>query len=297
MKSAAGPVVERAAPPRLSGATQVAGVIGDPIAHSLSPVMHNAGYAALGMDRVYVPFRVPAAGLKAALQGLVGLGILGVNITVPHKERAARHLSELSAEARLLGVVNCIVNRDGRLLGDNTDARGLQRDLKQAGVILKGRAVVLIGAGGGAASALLALQREGVARIHLANRTRARALRLARRFAGLDIRVTGLEALADPELIAPAAAVVNATSIGLQGEPFPALAYAAAPKDCLFYDLVYRRETTSFLQPARARGLATADGIGMLLGQGVIAFELINGVTAPEPAMREALWSAVGRTP
>jgi len=293
MKSAAAPVLETA--PALSGATRVAGVIGDPIAHSLSPVMHNAGYAALAMNRVYVPFRVPAAGLKAALQGVVGLGILGVNITVPHKERAARQLAELSEEARLLGVVNCIVNRDGRLVGDNTDARGLRLDLQRAGARLEGRSVVLIGAGGGAASALLALQREGVGRVYLANRTRARALRLARRFPGLEIEVKRLADLADPRLIAPVAAVINATSIGLQGEPFPALAYDAASEDCLFYDLVYRRETTSFLQPAAARGLAIADGIGMLLGQGVIAFELINGVAAPEPAMRQALWSAVGR--
>ncbi|HLH78161.1 MAG TPA: shikimate dehydrogenase [Candidatus Binataceae bacterium] len=295
MKSAAVPVLERATC-TLSGTTEVAGVIGDPIAHSLSPVMHNAAYAALAMNRVYVPFHVPAAGLKAALRGVVGLGILGVNITVPHKERAARQLSELSDEARLLGVVNCIVNRAGRLVGDNTDARGLQLDLQRLGTRLRGRQVVLIGAGGGAASALLALQRAGVERVYLANRTRARAVRLGRRFPSLDLEIVGLADLANPSLIASAAAVINATSIGLQGEPFPELAYDAASDDCLFYDLIYRRETTSFLKPARARGLATADGIGMLLGQGVIAFELINGVAAPEPAMREALWSAVGRT-
>src|SRR5713226_7539542 len=109
----------------IGGGTGLTGIFGDPVAHSASPAMHNAAYAALGMDRAYVPFHVAAAQLPIALRAIQALGLLGVNITVPHKERAARLIKRQSAEARLLGAVNCVIFRAGGLLGDNTDARGL----------------------------------------------------------------------------------------------------------------------------------------------------------------------------
>lgn len=284
-------------PQPIGGATAVAGVFGDPVAHSLSPVMHNAAYAALGMDRVYVPFHVRPPELLSALRGVVAMGLLGVNVTVPHKERAARYLkNNLSAEARLQAAVNCVINRGGRLVGDNTDAHGLELDLRELGAPVAGRSALLIGAGGGAAAALLALKRLGVRQVMIANRTRARALRLARRIQGVATAVTDLAALAEPSLVGEVAMVINATSIGLAGEPYPPLAYMAASPDCLFYDLIYRREPTSFLRPALQRGLRTADGIGMLLGQGVHAFELFNGVKAPVDVMRRALHTALGRS-
>jgi len=281
----------------IGGDTLTAGVFGDPVAHSLSPVMHNAGYAALGLNRVYLPFRVAAAQLTPALHAVSALGLLGVNVTIPHKERAARFLRDrLSEEARLLGVVNCIINRDGKLSGDNTDARGLQLDLQSHRAPIKDRAVVVIGAGGGAAAALLAAQREGARRIILFNRTRARARRLARRFPALPITLKDLSALSQPSLFTNAGLIVNATPVGLGGEPFPDLPYAATPDDCLFYDLIYRRDTTSFLRPALTLGRRTTDGLGMLLYQGMVAFELFNGVPAPAAAMRQALFDAVGRS-
>lgn len=285
------------APRPIGGATLVAGVFGDPVAHSLSPVMHNAAYAALGMERAYVPFHVRPPELLRALQGVAALGLLGVNVTVPHKERTARYLkNNLSAEARLQGAVNCVINRGGRLVGDNTDAHGFELDLRELGAPVAGRNVLLIGAGGGAAAALLALKRLGVRQVTIANRTRARALRLARRIQSVAATVTDLDALAQPALVADVGMVINATSIGLGGEPYPPLAYEAAPSDCVFYDLIYRREPTSFLRPAIDRGFKTADGIGMLLGQGVHAFELFNRVKAPVVAMRHALLAALGRS-
>lgn len=280
----------------IRGGTLLTGIFGDPVAHSLSPAMHNAAYARLNMDRAYVPFTVTPVQLPAALRAIIALGIIGVNVTVPHKERTARLLKGQSAEARLLGAVNCVINRDGELFGDNTDARGLAMDLAELGVsVAKPRAAIVIGAGGGAAAAVLALKRLRAARIVLINRTRARALKLAARFKSLKIEVRDLDAIANPDLIAQAGLVINATSAGLNSQGFPPLAYEAARPDCFFYDLLYSSAPTGFLKPAIDRGLTTSDGAGMLLHQGVLAFELFNRVKAPYEAMREALYTALGR--
>jgi shikimate dehydrogenase len=279
----------------IGGATGLTGIFGDPVAHSASPAMHNAAYAALGIDRVYVPFHVVPARLSAALRGIEALGLLGANLTVPHKERAARMLARQSREARLLGAVNCVLCRRGELFGDNTDARGLAIDLATLGAPIKGQTVILIGAGGGGAAALLALRRLGARRVVLVNRTRDRALKLAARFKRFPIEVRHPLELQSPELIGAATAVINATSVGLRSEPFLPLAYDAAQADCFFYDLIYATAPTGFLKPALERRLPAADGAGMLLYQGALAFELFNGVEAPIAAMRDALYERLGR--
>ncbi len=149
--------------PRISigGRTGITAVFGDPVEHSMSPAMHNAAYAALWMDGVYLAFHVTPANLPAAVRALPALGIRGVNLTVPHKEAAARMLKHLSAEAKLLRTVNCVINDRGKLRGDNTDARGLEHDLRALGVDLRSQLVVAIGAGGAAASAIVACVADG----------------------------------------------------------------------------------------------------------------------------------------
>ena len=179
----------------LGGATRVAAVFGDPVEHSLSPAMHNAAYAALGLDRVYAAFHVTPPMLAAALRALPALGIIGVNLTVPHKERALKMVAKLSAEARMLGAINCIANRPAGLYGDNTDARGLERDLNGLGVALKGATAIVIGAGGAAASAVVACLRRGAREVVIANRTPARAAVLARRLRARLPRAFGSVAL------------------------------------------------------------------------------------------------------
>src|SRR6202030_1191899 len=131
--------------------------------------MHNAAYAALGMSRTYAAFRVTAGNLAAALRAIPPLGIIGVNLTIPHKEAATRLIKDLSGAARLLGAVNCVVNRRGALRGDNTDARGLERDLRDLGCELQGKLAIVIGAGGGAAAAVLACVRLGANRVLVGN--------------------------------------------------------------------------------------------------------------------------------
>ena len=263
--------------------------------------MHNAAYAALGMNRTYTAFRVTAANLAPALRAIHPLGIIGVNLTVPHKQAAARLIKDLSGEARMLGAVNCVLNRRGVLRGDNTDARGLERDLRDLGCELRGQLAIVIGAGGGAASSILACMRLGASRVVIVNRTPARAVALARRlWARGRVRAfgepRGLDALMDSELLAGARLIVNATSMGLTTGRFARLDYSATADDCLFYDLIYAREPTAFIAPALAFGRRAADGAGMLVNQGELAFKLFNRVAPPAGVMRQALFDALGRT-
>jgi shikimate dehydrogenase len=288
-------------PISIGGRTRIAAVFGDPVEHSMSPAMHNAAYATLFMDRVYLAFHVTPEHLRSALHAMLTLGFLGANLTVPHKEAAARIIKNLSAEAKLLRAVNCVVNDRGKLRGDNTDARGLEADLRALGVDLRARLAIVIGAGGAAASAILALSRLGAARIVIANRTRSRAANLARRFHSphssrhVELSVRGLDALADASLLGDAALVLNATSMGLTTGAFAPLDYAATSAQCFFYDAIYRAEATPFLREAIALGRPYADGAGMLINQGELAFELFNRVPPPAGVMRQTLLERLGR--
>ncbi|MGH7813366.1 MAG: shikimate dehydrogenase family protein [Candidatus Binataceae bacterium] len=290
---------------QIDGATGAAVIYGDPVAHSASPAMHNAAYAALKMNRVYLAFRVLAPRLRSALDAIDSLGLAGANITVPHKESAARAImgrrnAQLSAEAYALGAVNAIANRHGTLLGDNTDARGLEADLRALRCAPRGGTAIVIGAGGAAAAAVLALARLGAVRIVLANRTVKRAANLGRRITEahrhtLQIDPCGLDALKDSKLMAEARVIVNASAMGLATRRFAPLAYGAAPAECLFYDLIYSAKPTAFLKPAIAAGRRTADGAGMLAAQGELSFQLFNGVAPPRGVMRAALMKYLGR--
>ncbi|MEO8604839.1 MAG: shikimate dehydrogenase [bacterium] len=272
----------------ISGHTRVVGIIGDPVAHSRSPAMHNAAFAALGLDWVYVPFAVDAAAVGSAVAAVRALGLAGVNVTVPHKEAVLAHCDALTPLARRVGAVNTIVNRDGRLLGDNTDVYGFAQTLRETRQRLRGRHAVVIGAGGAARAVLVALADAGVARLTLANRTPARARALAKRRRGMRVAVVPLAALAEATTLADAAVVVNTTSAALSGSDFPNLAYDATPRGCLFVDLLYGH-ATPFLAGAARAGRRHVDGGAMLLHQGARAFTLWTGRRAPIAVMRAAL--------
>jgi len=289
--------------PALGGATRIAAIFGDPVEHSLSPAMHNAAYAALGIDRAYVAFHVTRPMLAAALRALPALGIIGVNLTVPHKERALALIAKLSVEARMLGAINCVVNRGTGLYGDNTDARGLERDLDGLGVEVRGATAVVVGAGGAAASAVVACLRRGAGEVVIANRTPVRGATLVRRLrarlpravANVPLAARGLDALADAALLGRAAIILNATPMGLTQAGFARIDYARTPRGCFFYDLIYAAQPTAFLWPAIALERRAADGAGMLVNQGELAFELFNGVAPPPGVMRGALFERLGR--
>jgi len=276
----------------VSGKTRVVGIFGHPIAHTRSPAMHNAAFRSLGLPYIYIPFLVHPSDLGKATQSIRSLNLVGINVTVPHKEGILRYLDGLSTEAKLCGAVNTVINHQGSLYGENTDSRGFFLSLKERKLSLQGREVVLIGAGGAARAVLVALVRTGSAQITIVNRTQSHAQKLAQAYQSLgetSIHTASLDTLGDDALLKRAALVVNSIPLGLHGVPFPPLDYGASPRSCLFYDLVYQPEPTLFLQRASQAQRGTLDGRRMLLHQGVLAFELWTQQPAPLRVMSRAL--------
>ena len=282
---------------QISGRTQIVGIMGDPVAHSLSPAMHNAAFRALRLDFAYVAFHVPPAQVRPALTGVRALGIAGVNVTVPYKERVIACLDSISATARRAGAVNTVVNRNGRLHGENTDVIGFRRAVRDAEFRIRGCRALVVGAGGVARAVLTALAEGKAAAVTVANRTMPRARRLAHAFhcAGMRTASLPLAALRERERVASFDLVVNATSVGLHGERFVPLAFTATPPSCLFVDLIYGRHTDFLARAARAQR-RSLDGSGMLVHQGAAAFALWTGRAAPVAVMRAALRAATPAT-
>ena len=242
-------------------------VIGNPIAHSKSPWIHERFARQTRQDLEYTRIEAPLDGFAAAVDAFRAAGAKGLNVTVPFKEQARRYSGRVSTRAAL--VVNTLVFQDG-VFGDNTDGVGLVRDLSaNLGVELKGSSVLLMGAGGAAQGVVGALLESGVGRLTIANRTLARARALAAHFPGVG--ASAYEALAGPVDL-----VVNATSAGLAGKA-PELPRGVLVKGTLAYDMVYGKET-AFLSAARAAGARGVDGSGMLVEQAAESFFLWRGV-------------------
>lgn len=269
---------------------QVAGLIGDPVGHSLSPVMHNAAFEALGIDGRYELWETKDDDVPARVESLRVDGVLGANVTVPHKQAVMPLMDDLTETARRIGAVNTVVPTDGHLIGHNTDAYGFIRSLS-AVVDLKAidRAVV-VGAGGAARAVLVSLQDAGISNVIVINRTLARAKALVQGLAveGQEPIVVGAwDALDD--VARSAGLIVNATSVGWHGEemPFDQQIVEDMPDNAVVMDLTYRE--TALLKSARARGLTGVDGLPMLIHQGARAFELWTGVAPPVDVMTQAV--------
>ena len=277
----------RAAP---SGYTKVAGVIGDPVRHSLSPALHNAAFAELGLDWAYVAFEVPAGHGADAVAAMRWLGIEGLSVTMPHKDGVAGACDDLSPSARLLGAVNC-VRRDGdRLVGENTDGAGFLRSLRtQAGVDPAGLHVVVLGAGGAARAVIVALATEG-ASVTVVNRSPDAAERAAEAgSAAASGGSSGLVAVGSPEVVRDADVVVNATPLGMtEGDPLP-VEPTLLRDGQIVADLIYRPERTPLIDAAAHAGATTLNGVGMLLFQAAEQFRLWTGRDAPVDAMATAV--------
>ncbi len=279
---------------QVSGKTVVVGIFGDPVAHSLSPRMQNAAIQASGLDAVYVPFHVTAAQLCDAVKSIRAMSIRGVNLTIPHKEASCDLVDELDASAQMIGAINTIVNDNGRLKGYNTDSLGLLKALKQElGCDVAGKRVLLLGAGGACRAALVALCQAKVAWVGIANRTRNRSQQLIEEFSAKFSGTAFAEYELGSSLLSscyePVDLLVNTTSVGLKGEDFGFLVVDCLKPGGAVFDMVYTPEPTMLLNQARKRGLATADGLGMLAAQGEAAFALWFG-QSPEPlVMRRAL--------
>jgi shikimate dehydrogenase len=266
----------------ITGAAMVAGVAGAPVAHSLSPLIHNAWIAAAGLDAVYVPFPVPPEGFAAFATGLRGGIVRGLNVTIPFKE-IALDLADLAGPlAERAGAANLLTfEPDGRIIAHNTDGPGLLDAIatQAPGFDPRSGPAVILGAGGAARGAAAALLMAGAPAVRLINRTRERVLHLARALGPLAVGLAFDEhrlAIQDANLI------VNATSLGLGGGPGPGIDLTAAPATAIVMDMVYKPLDTPFLQAARAAGLRTVDGLEMLVRQAAPSFEAFYG--RPPPA-------------
>ncbi len=271
------------------------GIFGDPVAHSRSPAMHNAAFRALKLNYVYLPFAIKPSRLADAVNAIRALGMAGVNLTIPHKERVLPYLDGLSAEARRIGAVNTVVNRGGRLIGHNTDGQGFLLALRAAwGVSMRGERVCVLGAGGAARAVAAALVCAGVKRLIIANRNVDRAERLARAIRGRGARSSAcvqVIALSDAALQRVAADcdyLVNATAVGLHRRD-PRLA-SPAVVGCFssVCDLIYQPAVTPLLRDAKAAGCRTMNGLDMLVYQGALSFRLWTGRKAPIAVMMRA---------
>jgi len=275
----------------ISGKTLIYGIVGHPVEHTFSPGMHNSAFKKLGMDACYVPFAVPPGNLEDAMRAVVPLGLRGLNVTVPHKERVLAYLDELSEEAGLIGAVNTIEVRKGRLIGHNTDGRGFLRSLRKHGRLdPKGKIFLFIGSGGAARAVSFSLALAGAAAIFFRDIDARKALLLAndiREKTGVPSLTIGHEKL--PKYAAAADCLINASPLGLKRtDPLPMPA-KLIEKRHLVCDLVYNPPETALLKIAKKRGAKILSGLGMLLYQGVIAFEIWTGGEAPVLVMKNAL--------
>ncbi len=267
----------------ISGATRVAGIIGWPVGASLSPAIHNAAFAHAGLDWVYVAFPVPPESVEGAVAGMRGLGIGGLNVTMPHKQAVIPHLDALSAEVERVGAVNTIVADGERLIGMNTDGPGFMRFLERdARVTPKGLTAVVLGGGGAARGVATAMTDAGMQVAVTARRDRQ---------ADEVAAVTGARPVpwdARSKVSAGADLIVNATPIGRDDDSLPVDADALREGQ-IVVDLIYHPSTTGLVRIAAERGARAYNGLGMLLHQAALAFEAWTGVPAPFDAMAAAV--------
>jgi shikimate dehydrogenase len=279
-----------------TGATELYGVIGDPVRHSLSPVLHNAAFAALDVDAVYVALPVARGSGAAAVAAMRTLGISGLNVTMPHKEDVAGACDELTDDASRLGVVNTVaLLTDGRVLGDSTDGEGLLRSLADEQVAVDGRRIVIVGAGGAARAVALALGRRGAELTVLARRSDQ--AEVVARLAPNGRSVVLGDTPGVTQALRGADVVVNATPIGMTAADGGALPVPIGElgRDSVVVDLIYHPAETPWLALARAQGLRAVNGLGMLLHQAALACERWTGQPAPVEAMRRAALAELAR--
>jgi|LauGreDrversion4_1035100.scaffolds.fasta_scaffold68067_2 shikimate dehydrogenase len=269
----------------ITGQTRVAGVVGWPVRHSMSPLIHNYWLQASGMDGVYVAFSPPQDGFSAFANGMRGGAISGLNVTLPFKQHAlalaATPGDQVSDPARLSGAANLVLfDADGTVRVDNTDGEGLLYAFaRQAPSLnLTSAPVVILGAGGAARGAAAALILAGVPRVHMVNRTLDKAQSIA---SVLGPKVQVYDSVSAEAAFDGTGAVINATSLGLGGGEGPAVPWQSISQGAVFMDMVYKPLETEFLAKARARGHQTVDGLDMLIGQARPSFEALFGVPPP----------------
>lgn len=282
----------------ITAKTKILGIFGYPTGHTISPAMHNAVIKALRLDMVYLPFEVKPSELREAIKCIKSIGMIGVNITIPHKEAVIKFIDDVSEEARHIGAVNTIVNKDGRLIGHNTDGYGYITSLKEeCNFNPKGKNIAILGAGGAARGILVALSVKKPKTIVIANRTLARAISLIKAFKGkfpeTKFKAVDLNKDILKKYFKEIELLVNTTSVGMKKNETVEIPLELLPKTAVVSDIVYNPLETLLLKKAKKLGLTTHSGLGMLVHQGVKSFKLWTDMDAPIEVMRKAALKAL----
>lgn len=271
----------------ISGKTKVTGLFGYPVEHSLSPAMHNAAFKYMGLDYCYVTFSVRPDMLKDAVQAIRALNLKGVNVTVPHKENVMPFLDEISEEASFIGAVNTIRNEGGRLTGYNTDGRGFMQSLTDAGIDVTGKTIYIAGSGGAARAIGYYLCKEAsTVWLYDVDTDKANALKQHLNKLSNNVSLADAGLIKSKDFFSKIDVIINATPLGLKVDDTLPVDISLFDSKHIVCDLIYKE--TPLLRKAAEKGCKTMNGLGMLLWQGVFAFEIWTGIKPPVKIMRKA---------
>jgi shikimate dehydrogenase len=276
---------------KLTAHTRICGLFGDPVEHSISPAMHNAAFKKMGLDYIYLPFRVSEKNLAGAVKAIRSLNLRGVNVTIPHKAAVIPLLDELEATAEKIGAVNTIVNDNGRLKGCNTDAAGFLRALEEKGIDPSGKKAVILGAGGVSRAISFIIAEKG-ADIDIISRSKSLeyAAKLAESIYGYtksNIQAIELNETNLKQSLRQADILINATSIGMNPDADMTLVPQKLLRpEMVVFDVIYNPEKTRLISDAEEAGATAIGGLDMLVWQGTLAFQLWTGVEAPLTTMK-----------
>lgn len=286
---------------RIKGTTRLLGLIGSPVGHSGSPAMHNYGFQALGIDAAYLAFDIKEDQVRDAISAVRTLNMQGLNVTMPCKTEAAKYMDELSPAARLIGAVNTVVNRDGKLYGHITDGEGFVANLKDHGVSIEGKEIVIFGAGGAATAILVQCALDGAKSVTVVNprddffgRAEEMHKKLREETPDCDIALIDLaDEAAVKEAVSKTDILINGTLLGMKPKEDTSVIRDTSlfRKDMVVADVVYNPKETKLLREAKAAGCKTVQGDGMLLWQGVAAFKLFTGQDMPVKEVKEKFFS------
>lgn len=279
----------------ITGKTKLLGLLGHPVEHSLSPVMHNKGFQNLNLDFIYLCFDIKEESLNEAVQGLKAIGVRGFNVTMPHKKTIIQYLDGMSKEAELIGAVNTVVNDAGKLYGHNTDGKGYVRALVEEGISVKDKTIVMFGAGGASRSISVELALAGAKEIVIINRTVHKAVEICNMLnRNIPTCKTQAKELNDEntrEAIERADILINNTSLGMH--PYEDQCIIKDENllraDLIVSDLIYEPSKTALLKMAEKKGCKIINGLGMLVWQGALAFELWTGKKMPIDEIKQKL--------
>lgn len=272
----------------ITGKTKTIGILGWPVAHSLSPAMHNAAFTDLALDYSYIPLPVHPDHLEQAIQGLKSMGFIGANVTIPHKVTIMPFLDELDPSAQLAGAVNTIVIKEGKIIGYNTDAQGFILSLTSKNVIIKDKTAVIMGAGGAARAVVCGLLAHGIKKIIIGTRSLQKAEDFITTFPNHNnLQACNWDEQIFRDGIKQCDILINCTPIGMEASSQETLPvdWQFVPKTAVICDLIYNPPLTPFLLAAQNHGHMIINGAGMLIEQGALAFELWTGEKAPRHIM------------